>query len=62
MLKSFNYGKKTCHRTTCRTVLSIPSPTGNVGQESEPWAKEADSASPWGLFSREGGIWRVLHG
>ena len=62
MLKLFYYGKKTCHRTTCRTVLSVPSPTGNVGQESKPWAKEANSASPWGFSSREGRIWRVLHG
>ena len=60
MLKSFKCGKKTCHRTTCRTVLSIPPPTGNVDQGSEPWAKEAGSAPPWGLFSRAGGIWRVL--
>ncbi|OGR31717.1 MAG: hypothetical protein A2139_12430 [Desulfobacca sp. RBG_16_60_12] len=54
-----HYGKKTCFRTTCRTAPHLPQ-TGNVDQESESWAKEADSASPYGLIRREGGIWRVL--
>jgi hypothetical protein len=55
MLKLFNQSKKTRHRTTCRNVLAVPSPTGDVGQESKPWAKEAKFASPWGLSAVKAG-------
>ena len=56
--------KKACPRTTCRAVFYTYLPHfGDVGQESEPWAKEANplcSQRPYkagygGAFTRETG-------
>ena len=46
MLNLFFSGKKTCPRTTCRADLFRPPHSGDVGQESEPWAKEANPLFP----------------
>ena len=41
-LNLFFFVKKACPRTTCRAVFCIPPHSGDVGQESQPWAKEAN--------------------
>jgi hypothetical protein len=42
MLTLFLFVKKACPRTTCRADLCIPPHSGDVGQASQPWAKEAN--------------------
>jgi hypothetical protein len=42
MLNLFFFVKKACPRTTRRAVLCIPPHSGDVGQKSEPRAKEAN--------------------
>ena len=42
MLNVIFSGKISCPRTTCRADLCIPPHSGDVGQENEPWAKEAN--------------------